>query len=263
MASIGTSFASVLPADGPLWALLLGGLGAIFGSFIAALVIRWPQERSVIAGRSACDACGQLLGPRDLVPLVSALMSRGKCRHCAAPIAPIHWQIEFAALAIGAVAGALLPGAMAIAAAAFGWLLLALAALDLTELWLPDELTLTLALLGLLSGAAGIVPELAERLIGGAVGFAGLFTVALAYRLLRGREGLGGGDPKLFGAIGLWLGWRLLPVVLLLAALTGLGVVVFRLATGRPVSGSDALPFGALLAIAAYPAEIVMLRLAA
>lgn len=259
--SIATSFASVLPAEGPLWALLLGGLGAIFGSFIAALVIRWPQGRSVLRGRSACDGCGRALAAIELVPLLSALVMRGRCGACGAAIDPLHGRVEAAGLAVGAAAGALLPGAEAVAAAIFGWLLLALAALDATEFWLPDALTAPLALLGVAAGLAGIAPDLQARLIGGVGGFASLWLVARGYRLVRGREGLGGGDPKLFGAIGLWLGWQPLPAVLLLAAMIGLGVVLFRLANGRAVAADDALPFGTLLAIAAYPAALAMLRL--
>jgi leader peptidase (prepilin peptidase)/N-methyltransferase len=86
-----------------------------------------------------------------------------------------------------------------------------------------------------------------------------LWLIAAAYRLVRRRDGLGGGDPKLFGAIGLWLGWRLLPIVLLLACLTGLALVLARLLTGAGVRADDRLPLGALLAIAAYPTWLVML----
>lgn len=242
-----------------IWAGLLGGLGAIFGSFIAALVIRWPQGRSVIGGRSACDACGATLGPVDLVPLLSAALSRGKCRHCRAPIDPLHWRIELAAAGAGALAGALVPGPAGIAAAVFGWLLLALAALDITELWLPDVLTGTLALAGLATAALGIGPPLIDHLIGGAAGFAALWAIGAGYKALRGREGLGGGDPKLMGAIGFWVGWQLLPIILLLASMAGLGVVLFGMARGKAARMDDALPFGALLAIAAYPAYLAML----
>ena len=240
-------------------AALLGGLGAILGSFIAALVIRWPQDRSVVAGRSRCDACDAVLGPADLVPLLSAVRSRGKCRHCGAAIDPLHWRVELAAVAIGGASGALLPGIGGPATALFGWLLLALAALDLTHYWLPDRLTIILALAGLATGYLGIAPAFDERLVGGAAGFGALWAIGAAYRLLRGREGLGGGDPKLLGAIGLWVGWRMLPQVVLIASLVGLGVVVFAHLTRRGLRADDRLPFGALLAIAAYPAEIAML----
>lgn len=242
-----------------LRAVMLGMLGAILGSFIAAVVIRWPQGRSVIGGRSRCDSCEATLGARDLVPLLSAVVLRGKCRHCGVAIDPLHLRIEMIAVAIGVVSGALLPGIGGPIAALFGWLLLAIAALDATEFWLPDELTAGLAIAGLAIGWIGIAPTLDERLIGGAAGFASLWVIAAAYCLIRGREGLGGGDPKLLGAIGLWVGWRMLPQVVLIASLVGFGVVLFRHLTGQRVRGDTPLPFGTLLAIAAYPVEIVML----
>ena len=255
--------AAALTIAAPHWlaAVLLGVLGAIFGSFIAAIVIRWPQDRSVMHGRSTCDACGRVLGAAELVPLMSGILSGGKCRTCRAAIDPLHWRIEALALMIGAGAGALLPLDQAAAAALFGWLLLALAALDVTEFWLPDVLTLALAMTGLIVGVIGIGVPLTERVIGGVGGFASLWAIGAGYRALRGQEGLGGGDPKLLGAIGLWIGWRLLPVVLFLAALTGLGIALWRMLTGRDVSLGDRLPLGALLAIAAYPTLILMLML--
>lgn len=246
-------------ADLWLWPGMLGVLGAVIGSFLATLVIRWPQERSVLRGRSHCDACNAVLGPRDLIPLLSAALSRGRCRRCASPIDPRHWQIELAALFIGALAGLAVPGPAGIAGAVFGWLLLALAALDITEFWLPDSLNLILALAGIAAGLAGVDPPLTDRLIGGAAGFGSLWLIGFGYQRLRGREGLGGGDPKLLGAIGLWLGWRMLPAVLLLAAMTGLALVLLGMLTGRAAKLDDRVPFGALLAIAAYPAWLFLL----
>ena len=209
-------------------------------------------------GRSACDACGATLHARDLVPVLSAVALRGRCRACGARIDPVHWQIEAAGAAIGAAAGLVVAGPEAVAGAVFGWLLLALAALDLRHWWLPDRLTAMLALTGLASGAAGVIPPLAERAIGGTAGFASLWLIAAAYRRLRGREGMGGGDPKLFGAIGLWLGWRMLPGVLLLASVIGLGWVLWQAARGRRPAATDAVPFGVLLALAAYPGWLAM-----
>jgi leader peptidase (prepilin peptidase)/N-methyltransferase len=242
-----------------LWPLALGIFGAVIGSFIATLVIRWPQDRSVMAGRSHCDRFDAALGPRDLIPLFSAALANGKCRRCAAPIDPLHWQIELIALAIGAIAGLAVSGPIAVAGAVFGWLLLTLAALDITEFWLPDRLTITLALAGLAAGLLGIDPPVIDRLIGGAVGFGALWLIGAAYKCLRGREGLGGGDPKLLGAIGLWLGWQMLPAVLLLASMTGLAIALTARLTGRGGRLDDRMPFGALLAIAAYPAWLFLL----
>ena len=241
------------------WPLLLGLLGAVIGSFVATLVIRWPQGRSVVRGRSHCDGCGVVLSAGDLVPLLSAALAQGRCRRCGAAIDPLHWRVEAIALVIGVAAGFAVPGPVALAGALFGWLLLALAALDVTEFWLPDALTLTLALAGLATGALAIEPPLADRLIGGGAGFGALWLIAALYRVARGREGLGGGDPKLFGAIGLWLGWRMLPVVLFLAALTGLAIVAIGMVRGRAARLDDRAPFGALLAVAAYPAWLFLL----
>lgn len=244
-----------------VWPVALGVLGAILGSFLATIVIRWPQGRSVMAGRSMCDGCGRALRAWELVPVLSATMARGRCSRCGGRIDARHWQVELACVAIGVLSGLAVPGTTGVAGAVFGWLLLTLAALDVTEYWLPDALTGTLALAGL---AAGLVapPEWADRLIGGAAGFGALWLIAFAYRRLRGREGLGGGDPKLLGAIGLWLGWRMLPFVLLLAGLVGLAAVAMAAARGRGVAATDRLPFGAMMAIAAYPLWLAMVATA-
>ena len=114
-----------------------------------------------------------------------------------------------------------------------------------------------------MAGALVASPAIVDRLIGGAAGFASLWLIAVAYRRARGREGLGGGDPKLFGAIGLALGWRLLPAVLLVAGMAGLGWVAFHHLRGRAMHADDALPLGTLLAIAAYPAWLLMIGMRA
>ncbi|MEG3165371.1 prepilin peptidase [Sphingomonas sp. PB2P19] len=247
-------------SDRLVWALGLGLLGAIIGSFVAALVLRWSSDRSVMRGRSACDSCGTTLRAGELVPLVSALVQRGRCRTCGQAIPQAHWRIELLGLVIGAAAGWMVAGPIALAGAAFGWLLLALGALDAMCFWLPDRLTGMLAVTG---AASGLVfgPALADRAIGGAIGFGSLWLIAQSYRRLRGRDGMGGGDPKLFGALGLWLGWAMLPAVLLIASMVGLGVALSAHMRGRAVAADTALPFGTLLAIAAYPAWLFMIAL--
>ncbi|TPG54394.1 prepilin peptidase [Sphingomonas glacialis] len=242
-----------------LWPSLLGLLGAVIGSFLATLVIRWPEGRSVMRGRSHCDGCDVALGARDLVPLLSAALARGHCRACGVAIDGRHWQIELGCIVIGVLAGWAVPGPVGLAGAVFGWLLLALAALDIAEFWLPDALTATLAGAGVVTGVLGVAPSIGDRIIGGVGGFAVLWAIGAAYKRLRHREGLGGGDPKLLGAIGLWLGWRLLPAVVFLAALTGLAIVLAGLLRGRGAGLGDRMPFGALLAIAAYPAWLFLL----
>jgi len=235
----------------PLLALAGALLGLIFGSFIANLVIRWPQGRSVMHGRSACDTCHNALGSHELVPVLSHLLQRGRCRNCGAAIDPRHLTIELAAGLIGASALFVSPDLNGVAGAVFGWFLLALAVLDVEHFWLPDALTLPLMALGLIV-AALLRPDLAEmRMIGALAGYAGLSLVGWGYRKLRGRIGLGGGDPKLLGAIGAWLGWPLLPFVLLLASLVGLGALLLR--RRDRMHADTKVPLGALMAVAAWP----------
>ncbi len=233
------------------WALPLSGavLGAIIGSFVATLVLRWPAGRSVAKGRSACDGCGRTLSAPDLVPLLSFVLYRGRARCCGATIAPLHPLTEALAAIIGAVAFAVAPPFEAVAGALFGWMLLALALLDWRHFWLPTKLTVTLALTGLAIAIAG--PDLASRLIGGVAGFVLFEAVRLGYRALRHRDGMGGGDVKLFGAIGLWLGWRALPFVLLGASLAGLlwCLILIARRPGQPIAK---VQFGTFLALAAW-----------
>ncbi|WP_231639286.1 prepilin peptidase [Sphingomonas profundi] len=221
------------------------------GSYLATIVVRWPRGEAA-RGRSRCDGCGRTLGAGELVPLLSFAIAGGRCRACAAPIDRRHLAIEALATGIGAAALLAAPGPAGLAGALFGWLLLALAALDLEHYWLPNRLTAPLALLGLAGGIAGLHPALRDRLIGGVAGYAALAAIAHAYRALRGREGLGAGDAKLFGAIGLWLGWRALPPVLLAASLIGIAALIAARAGGRSVAATTRVPLGTLLAIAAW-----------
>jgi leader peptidase (prepilin peptidase)/N-methyltransferase len=244
-------------AEAGVWAALLGVLGAIAGSFLATIAVRWPQERSVLRGRSACDGCARTLSPRDLVPLLSWVAARGRCRACGARIDPRHPGIEAGCAAIGVASALAAPGPAGLAGALFGWLLLVLAVMDARDFWLPDALVLVLASAGVMASLVA-PPGLGERLIGGGAGFVALWLVAAGYRTWRGVDGMGAGDPKLFGAIGLWLGWRMLPSVLLVAGLVGLGWTLWRRVRGDAVARDDMLPLGTLMAIAAYPAWLVM-----
>jgi leader peptidase (prepilin peptidase) / N-methyltransferase len=238
----------------PLFAAILG---AIIGSFVATLVIRWPEGRSVMLGRSQCDACAVPIAARHMIPLVSQLMLRRKCAACGAAFDPRHGQIEVAAALIGGLALWIAPGWDGLAGAVFGWLLLALGALDVAHFWLPNALTASLAITGLASGLAGLSPPLPDRLIGAAAGFGALWLIAFLYKRLRGRDGLGGGDPKMLGGIGAWLGWQVLPHVVVIASLAGLTALLVKRARGGVVSAVDQLPFGAMLAVAAFPVWIL------
>lgn len=231
------------------WPVMFGLLGALLGSFLATLCLRWPEDRSVSSGRSQCDGCNRPLSAIDLVPLLSSLASGGKCRTCGARIDPVHGRIEFAALLAGFAPFLILPPVAAAAWALMAWLLIPLIWLDNRHYWLPDALTGLLALAGLLAGEYLSGQWLLDRLIGAGVGWATLAILAWAYRRLRGFDGLGSGDAKLLGALGLWLGWQALPFLLLLASGFGLALALFR--RGRVALPDQRIPLGSMLGLAA------------
>lgn len=237
------------PAVGALLGLVLG---AVAGSFTATILLRWPAGRSV-GGRSACDGCGRRLGPAQLVPILSFLSVRGRCGACGARIDRRHLAMEAGSAMIGGLALWLQPNLVGVAGAVLGWWLLLIAAIDFEHHWLPDRLTLPLLGAGLVLAGIDVGPALADRLIGAVAGFGVLAAIRFGYRSLRGREGMGGGDPKLLGAIGAWLGWQPLPFVLLGAGLLGLMLVLANRAWGREVRLDSQLPLGTLMAAAAWP----------
>lgn len=246
-------------------ATLMGGLGLIVGSFLGLVSLRLPQGQDVVVQRSHCGSCGRPLKPRRLIPVVSWAMTRGKCSDCGAAIPVRYPLIELAAAAIGLWAALRFDDpAWALAGAVLGWQLLLIAVIDAEHFWLPDALTLPLFLSGLFAAVAldpanvqsglqwSLVGPLKTPLIGAAAGFVVLWLLAFIYKRLRGRDGLGGGDPFLLGAIGAWVGWIGLPSVLLWASLSGLSVVAAKVVLRRPVAGTDRLPFGVFLAIGAW-----------
>lgn len=236
-----------------LYPLTGGAFGLVAGSFLSTLAIRWGRGETIRTGRSRCDGCARTLPPHALVPLVSYLAQRGRCSHCHRRIDRRHPLVELVCGLIGLASLAALPGSAGVAGALFGWLLATLALIDADHLWLPDPLVASLAAAGLLAGLLGLPPALGERAIGAAAGFGALALLRWCYRLVRGREGMGGGDPKLLGAIGAWLGWRPLPTVVLFAALLGLGWCLLLALRGRSPGRLEPLPLGTLLALAAWP----------
>lgn len=237
-----------------LWALLGLGSGAIAGSFLATLILRWPQGRSIARGRSACDGCGRKLGILDLVPLLGGLLQRGRCRICGARIDPLHWRVELLCAVAGAAAMLLAPGLAGLSWAMLAWFLITLAILDWRHYWLPDLLTLPLAFLGFSLAAWATDVALADRAIGAGIGYGALALIAAAYRALRSRDGLGLGDAKLLGALGAWFGWQVLPFLLLFGSLLALLLALWWKLSGRPLDGTTRLPFGTFLCAAAFPA---------
>lgn len=240
---------------------LAGILGLVFGSFLSALTWRLPRGDSVARGRSACPACGRRLTARDLVPVLSWLAARGRCRSCGARVSLRYPLIELAAAALLAAvawrAGALgWSGAALVVAGILALILLALAVVDLEHGLLPDVLTLAaippaLALRGLLDGPDGLL--LAG--LGAIAGGGGAWLLRAGFRAVTGRDGLGLGDVKVLAVAGLLLPPLAWPLYLLLAGVLGVVLGLGWRATGR----GAVFPFGpaliaALLVVVLWPA---------
>lgn len=217
------------------------------GSFLAVLADRLPRGEDVVRQPSACRSCGAALSPRDLVPVLSFVRTRGRCRHCAATIPP--WTLYAEILATGAAVLALLAGggmAQVLLSALVLWCLTGLAITDMVWMRLPDPLTLTLAAgafgLAALPGGMGLFAAFM-----GAVSGAGSFAlIRWGYAWVRGREGLGAGDVKLMVGLGALSGPWDLPLLVLLGAVGGLAIAAAR----RNADRAQALPFGAALCAA-------------
>lgn len=235
-------------------AAVLALAGLCIGSFLATLGVRSTVGFAGLwTGRSRCPTCHETLAAWDLVPVASWLLLRGRCRHCGAAFSSLYPASETAAALLGLVPALLLPPAAALTAALLGWWLLGLALIDLHSFRLPDAMTLPLLagglLLSWLQPQAIATPVLADSLMAAASGYLVFAAVALAYRRLRGREGLGMGDAKLFAAGGAWLGLMAMPWLLLGAAASGL---VLALLIHRRLEAGEAVPLGVTLALNAW-----------
>jgi leader peptidase (prepilin peptidase)/N-methyltransferase len=227
--------------------------GLIMGSAVTALAWRVPRKISWARGRSACPTCATALGPADLVPVLSFLVARGRCRHCGAPIS---WRYPLTELMCGAWA-VLLYAQLGLAwaglpLALWGFLLVALLWIDLDFKELPDVLTFPGVLLGLAAAwlMFGFGPGARHALLGLVTGSGLLWLLAWAWIVFRKIEGMGGGDVKLAAMFGVVLGWQLTLLTMFVASLAGSLWGLALMLRGRGGMKSE-LPFGTLLAPAA------------
>jgi leader peptidase (prepilin peptidase)/N-methyltransferase len=231
---------------------LLIAIAPVIGSFLGLVVRRLPEAGHVVWGRSRCEHCRSTLAVRDLVPLVSWLIARGRCRRCNHPLGWFYPGVELAAFAIAVLAVVVDPGIPAWLDALLGWWLLTLAWIDLRQWLLPDVLTLPLVVLGLAEAAEFAPGDLIARVAGTLAGYLGFWVVSRLYRRLRGREGLGLGDAKLLAASGAWVGIIALPSVVAGAAAAALIVAGAVICLGTPLDRYSAVPFGPFLAVATW-----------
>ncbi|MGJ8628460.1 MAG: prepilin peptidase [Sulfitobacter sp.] len=241
----------MLPFD--FFAFLLILVSPAIGSFIAVLVDRLPRGEDVLVGRSKCRNCAVQLTLRDLIPLVSFVVQKGRCRHCGDVIPPFVFYTEL--LALGAAVLAVLAGGSLVdvlLAALWLWVLLALAMTDALWMRLPDALTVPLLVVALIMALQPVGLGSGTALLGGVLGAGSFAALRWGYARLRGRVGLGLGDVKLMAGLGAFVGPFALPQLVLIAALAALGgALLTRRTAPDGLSGTRALPFGTALCFSA------------
>jgi leader peptidase (prepilin peptidase)/N-methyltransferase len=218
---------------------------------------------NLVTPRSACPACHAQIKAWQNIPLISWLLLRGRCHACGARISVRYPLVELATGLLSAwVAWHFGFGATTACALGITWCLIALTGIDIDHQLLPDGITLPLMWAGLLAAvaigpAAGMPLPVspADAIIGAAAGYLSLWLVFHVFRLMTGKEGMGYGDFKLYAALGAWLGWKVLPLVILLAAAAGalIGIAMILL---RGRDRSAPMPFGPYLAIAGWIAML-------
>jgi len=252
-------------------------LGLIIGSFLNVVIYRlpkmmereWRQEcaeyfpesniqvpegkLTLSTPRSTCPSCQTPLRIMDNVPVISWLLLRGKCAHCQVPISARYPLIELLTAAMSfLVAQHFGFSYFTIALLFFSYVLIAATFIDLDTMLLPDQLTLPLLWAGITLSLIGISPvSLQDAIIGAIAGYLALWSVYWVFKLATGKEGMGYGDFKLLAALGAWLGWQLLPLIILLSSLVGLvfGIIQLRL---KKQGIDKAFPFGPYIAIAGW-----------
>jgi leader peptidase (prepilin peptidase)/N-methyltransferase len=204
----------------------------------------------LLVPRSACPHCGHAISAAENIPVLSYLFLRGKCTGCGVAISPRYPIVETISGVLSAYAAWHFGfGLAGIAALFFVWAMIALTFIDFDTQFLPDDITLPLLWMGLLLNLNGAFPSttLPNAVIGAIAGYLILWCVYWGFKLVTGKEGMGYGDFKLLAAIGAWLGWTLLPLVILLSSVVGavVGIALILFAKhGRNIP----IPFGPYLA---------------
>jgi len=262
------------PASLPWLTLLALLFGLCVGSFLNVVIHRlpkmmereWRAECAALAGqepakepafnlmvpRSRCPSCARQIGALENIPLLSFALLKGRCANCKAPIG-LKYPLVEALAGVGAAYAAWRFGfsAAALGAALFTWATIALAFIDQETGLLPDSLTMPLIWAGLLLNLGQTFVPLPQSVVGAAAGYLSLWLVYWGFKLLTGKEGMGYGDFKMNAAVGAFLGWKMLPLVILLSSVVGLafGALQMLAARGR-WDGGFRFHFGPYLAIA-------------
>jgi len=269
---------SALRASPELFAGVALVTGLIIGSFLNVVIYRLPKMMeqewhvqcaelrgealsdvpriSLMSPRSACPACGHAILPWHNIPLFGWFILRGRCATCKARIPARYPLVEVLTGSLSAfLAWRFGFGAAGLGALLFAWSLIALAFIDFDTQLLPDSITLPLLWCGLLCNLFGTFADLESAVIGAIVGYLILWIVYWLFRLATGKDGMGFGDFKLLAAIGAWLGWKLLPAVILFSAGIGATVGIGLILLARH-GRANPIPFGPYLALGGLVALI-------
>ena len=219
--------------------LLLVIAAPFMGSFLGAVIARWSSGRPLYSGRATCD-CGEVvLSPRDMIPIASWALSRGRCRICARGLGRLYPAIEIAALIIALWSIIALPGAYIWTGAAFGWALLVIGMIAWRDGKLPLPIVVGLGIAGLLlAGSNGLI-TLRDHFLAAIIAYAAYFVLArLSNRWLQ-RQFMRPGDAVLPAALGAWLGWQGLADLLLFSALATFALIAAQKSFGdRTIAAS-------------------------
>ncbi|HKE94993.1 MAG TPA: A24 family peptidase [Povalibacter sp.] len=216
------------------------------------------EPYNLVEPRSACPKCRAPITALQNIPVISYLVLKGRCANCGNPISVRYPIVEL----VTAILSAVVAWRFGVhwytgAALLLTWFLIALSAIDFDTGFLPDDMTMPLIWMGLLlslagtDAALGLPVDMRSSILGAVCGYLSLWCVYHVYRLITGQEGMGFGDFKLFAALGAWLGWKMLPLIILLSACTGAVVGIVLIA----VYGRDRkipIPFGPYLAAAGW-----------
>lgn len=262
-------------APGSTFPTVVAGIfGLMIGSFLNVVIHRMPvmmqresdnyvaQEAgkelphadryNLMTPRSCCPQCARPIGALENIPVLSYLFLRGKCRGCKSSISVRYPVVE---ILTGALSALLVwrygSGIYGLATLVFAYLLIAMSFIDADTQLLPDDLTLPLMWMGLLVNLQGTFVPLDEAVIGAAAGYLVLWSIYWLFKLATGKEGMGYGDFKLLAALGAWLGWKMLPVIVLLSSMVGALVGIVLIVVSK--RGRDnPIPFGPYLAAAGF-----------
>lgn len=224
-------------------------LAPFIGSFMGVLVERLPRGQAVVFSRSICPGCHAPLKFYDLVPVISWVLLRGKCRQCKEEIGLKPLLYEIGAILIALWVFLQLPPDLYWIGCLLGWCLLALAITDYSFFTLPNILNYFL----LVSGLSVILflnqSSFLDHLAAAICGYLIFYLISRIYHAVRKRDGIGAGDFKLFAGAGAWVGWAGLPSVLLIACCSAVLVLLMRMAIGAKFSASDKIPLGSHLCL--------------